>query len=479
MNKPNFLSLSIPSWMIWVQTIFFSVLYAIWALPGTILIRHVCLITGALLSLWIVYQYRHRFFQKCAIPVWLIVALFMWTNFHLFFLSTDFAAQYEEYTSIWKRAALGAIFALGFGIALSSLPYKKDSTGHFLWALMYLGLLAPTLIYIIKFILTNKAKQWGVVAPDYWLLYYGSAPYYLPKTAYVCFCLPTLGIALGQLVRNIGRHQIYTWANGVYLVTIPGVLFVFYAENIKNGVVYSAALILIFLLVLTCRNFRHHWPARLAVLAVVAAVGSIFVVNSIQKNDSWRTLIADAKVARDTQTYTQWKYSGDQGYPNNELGTMVSVTNYERLAWGKIGLKLIAQNPLGYGLVERSFGYLAKINWPDSKLHQSHSGWIDLGLGIGIPGLLLILGSLLLALYQLASSNHIPDIEAGADQSLFKAAARWALFSLLIMWCTTEISQKVFLDDLIFWLALGSGLAMGRNAPNYKVKLKDRRLTPP
>ena len=39
--------------------------------------------------------------------------------------------------------------------------------------------------------------------------------------------------------------------------------------------------------------------------------------------------------------------------------------------------------------------------------------------------------------------------------------AWWALFSLLIMWCTTEISQKVFFDSFIFWLSLGAGLSLG------------------
>ncbi len=446
----------IPDWIVWVQCICFSALYAIWALPETILIRHICLITGALLSLWITYQYRHCFFQRRAMPAWLIATLFVWATFHLFFLSNDFAAQYEEYTSIWKRSALGAIFALGFGIALSRYSQKKDSKGRALWALMYLGLLAPTLIYIVKFVLTHKAGQWGIAVSDYWLLYPGSAPFYLPKTAYVCFCLPTLGIALGQQARNIHQHQSFKWANLVYLATIPAVLFVFYGENIKNGVVYSVALIALFAAILIFRNFRRHWIMKLVVLGGVLAIGAIFVTNSIQTNGSWKTLSADAKVARDTQTYPQWKYNGAQGYPNNEFGTMVSVTNYERLAWGMVGIKLIVQNPLGYGLIERSFGHLAKINWPDSNLHQSHSGWIDLALGLGIPGIALILTSLLILLYQLCKQ----DQDVPTSQNLYLITTWWALFSFSIMWCTTEISQKVFFDDLIFWLALAGGVSL-------------------
>ena len=457
MNQQTLSLPQIPSWIVWVQGICFSILYAIWALPETILVRHVCLIVGALASLWVIYQYRKSFFQKKSIPVWLIAALFAWASFHLFFLANDFAAQYEEYTSIWKRTAIGAVFALGFGIALSSYSRKQDSKGKALWTLIYIGLLAPTLIYIVKYVLTNYGVQKGWVAPDYWKLYYGSLPFYIPKTAYVCFCLPTLGIALGQLACNIHQHQSFKWANLVYLVTIPAVLFVFYGENIKNGVVYSAALLLLFLGVLVFRNFRRHWAIKLLVLGVVLVIGFLFVANSIQTNGSWRTLSADAKIARDTQTYQQWKYNGEKGYPNNELGTMVSVTNYERLAWGKVGVKLITQNPLGYGLIERSFGHLAKLNWPDSKLHQSHSGWIDLVLGLGIPGIALILTSLLILLYQLGRLGK----DTPTSRNPYVTMIWWALFSALIMWCTTEICQKVYFDALILWLTLGAGVGLG------------------
>jgi O-Antigen ligase len=457
MNQQTLSLPQIPNWIVWVQAICFSTLYAIWALPETILIRHVCLIAGALASLWVIYQYRKSFFQKKSIPAWLIAALFAWASFHLFFLSNDFAAQYEEYTSIWKRTAIGAVFALGFGIALSSYSRKQDSKGKALWTLIYIGLLAPTLTYIVKYVLTNYGVQKGWVVPDYWKLYYGSLPFYIPKTAYVCFCLPTLGIALGQLACNIHQHQSFKWANLVYLATIPAVLFVFYGENIKNGVVYSAALLLLFLGVLVFRNFRRHWAIKLLVLGVVLAIGVLFVANSLQTNDSWRTFSADAKIARDTQTYQQWKYNGEKGYPNNELGTMVSVTNYERMAWAKEGIKLAMQNPLGYGLIERSFGHLAKINWPDSKLHQSHSGWIDLVLGLGIPGIALILTSLLILLYQLGRLGK--DIPTSPNP--YVTMVWWALFSALIMWCTTEISQKVYFDALILWLTLGAGVGLG------------------
>jgi uncharacterized membrane protein YqjE len=64
MNQQTLSLPQIPSWIVWVQGICFSILYAIWVLPETILVRHVCLIVGALASLWVIYQYRKSFFQK-------------------------------------------------------------------------------------------------------------------------------------------------------------------------------------------------------------------------------------------------------------------------------------------------------------------------------------------------------------------------------------------------------------------------------
>lgn len=464
MNNQNVQPRVIPQWMIWAQCVCFSVLYAIWALPETILIRHICLITGALLSIWVIYQYRHHFLSRQAIPVWLIVGLFIWATFHLFFLSHDFAVQQEEYTSIWKRSAIGAVFGVGFGLAISSSNFKKNVAGKYLLAFMYAGLLAPALIYLIKFILTGYSIQSGWLIPDYWKLYYQSAPFYIPKTTYVCFCLPALAIALGQISFNLNEKNELRWSIAIFIIAILIILFVFHSEKIKNGIAYSLLLFLLFFVTLRFSDFSHHWIIKSLILGSIFALCISFLFGSPEINKPLKMLWADSKVALDVAQYQQWKYSGDRGYPNNELGIPVSPTNYERISWGKIGLELIKQNPLGYGLIERSFGHLAKINWSDSKLHQTHSGWIDLALGLGIPGILLIFACLSNLLYQL---QKIEIKKVHMDQ-LSPIWIRWILISLGLMWFTTEISQKVYFDNLIFWLAFAGGVNM-----NFILQSKD------
>ncbi len=449
--------------MVRVQLVLFAILYAVWILPETIYLRHVCLVVGAVLGLYEIVHFRALLVKKSAIPAWLLLGLFAWAIFHLLFLSSNLDLQLHEFKTIWKRTALGAIFALGLGLALAQVGPQKLRK---YWPLLYLGLIAPALIYILKYILTHYGQSWGLPIPEYLRLQGGASTFYIAKTSYVCFCLPTLAVALGQLLLSIRNHIWLSWGNAVYALSIPAIFFVFYGENIKNGVIYGTLLILIFTILLLLANFKQHWQKKVLFIGLTSALVVMFLVNHIQKNESWKTFRADASIALDTDSYDHWKFFGAKGYPNNESEKMVSITNYERMAWGKIGLSLLPDNPLGYGLIEESFGKLTKQKWPESSLRQSHSGWLDFTLGMGIPGLILVWGAMLGSFMLLGTSLRgaiVSSIPLGMPNRIalthWVSACRWILLASLLMWFTTEISQRVFFDVLIFWIAFSSGLA--------------------
>lgn len=400
------------------------------------------------MGLYQIVHFRALLIKKSALTVWLLLGLFIWAIFHLLFLSSNVELQLHEFKTIWKRTALGAVFALGLGLALAHAdPQRRRG----FWPVLYLGLMAPTLIYIFKYILTHNGQAWGLQIPEY-LKQGVSGTFYIAKTSYVCFCLPTLAVALGQLLLNIRNHIWLSWSNAVYALSIPAIFFVFYAENIKNGVIYGTLLILIFTILLLLANFKRHWQKKVLFIGITSLLAGMFLVNHVQKNESWRTFSSDANIAFDADSYDHWKFFGAKGYPNNESGKMVSVTNYERLAWGKVGLFLVPDNPLGYGLIEESFGRLTKQKWPESSLRQSHSGWLDFTLGMGVPGLILVWAAMLSSFMLLGRTTQ-------GVITPWVNTCRWILLASLMMWFTTEISQRVFFDVLIFWIALSSGLA--------------------
>jgi hypothetical protein len=440
----------IPNWMIWIQACCFSILYAIWLLPETILVRHVCLIVGALIGAYEIYVYRKLFFNKRAISVWLMVGLFAWVTFHLFFFSQDYPAQFSEYTSIWKRTLIGAIFAVGFGTSLAGLSGRRQD--QYL-SLMYVGLAAPALIYLIRYSLFKYASLWGIQVPEYWTVCAWLSFCYVPKTAYVCFCVPTFAAALGLMKRNLTKGLILNASNLVYALTFIAVIFIFTAENIKNGILYCIILFATFLILALFDGFKRNWLKNTIIFFVGIGLVALIMGNHLARNDSWKTFFSDAKVAIQIDKNQQWKRIDDSPLPTNDLGQEVSGTNYERMTWAINGVILISQHPFGYGLIERSFGQLGRIKWPGSHLTQSHSGWIDLTLGIGIPGVAMIIGALIFAWVKVAR------LQGGLETSL-GVAISWILFALLLIWITTEISQKVYFDDLIFWITLAAGFSL-------------------
>ena len=410
-----------------------------------------------MIGIYQIYTYRNILVNKKSAPIFLICVLFVWATFHLLFLSNNFALQLVEYQSIWKRSLIGVIFASGFGMGIVNTSSK---TRQWAWIVFYIGLLLPTLIYILKFGLLYYERQSGFNIGAYWHIY-------IAKTAYMGFCIPVLAVALGQIYSQITKGKWLAWANLVYLGTIPAVLFVFHAENIKNGVVYSFLFILIFLGLITLKFFKKA-PVKIAILLMIIVLGSgFFIQHHIEQNHSWQTLFADAKIALQTEGNDSWRVCGSV-HPKNELGEEVSDTNYSRIAWGVNAVKLIPQYPLGYGLVERSFGEIGKQVWPGSCLSQSHSGWLDLTLGIGLPGVLLLLGSFFMSLKDLMQLHF-----AKSDN-----LSRWRVMSVCslvcfgLVWCTTEISQKVFFDELIFFLAFSGAIVMSYSGQVLQLRSK-------
>jgi hypothetical protein len=228
-------------------------------------------------------------------------------------------------------------------------------------------------------------------------------------------------------------------------------------EQIKNGLVYSFILFILILILTIVYEFKRGRLIKPLVITVLTLASTIYSVQYIHSTDPWRTIIIDAKPALLTDQYIQWQSSDSYVLPSNSLGREVVPTNYFRTAWAKEGIKLVLQNPLGYGLIEESFGKLARIAWPNSKLSQTHSGWLDLTLGIGIVGALIILSSMLLLIASFGRMLFF-DASVNLHNRYYIALVFGALISHLLIWCTVELSQKVFFDALIFWVALACGV---------------------
>ena len=161
----------------------------------------------------------------------------------------------------------------------------------------------------------------------------------------------------------------------------------------------------------------------------------------------WDTVFQDAALGLDIDGNKQWKKKdGTVPMPLNSLGEPAAINTYIRFSYIAVGSKLIAEYPLGYGSINRSFkGMQEYVQIPHEHEGQVHSGWIDFGLGFGIPGLLLIFSSMLSIIYfglKSKSSIALPWVNV---------CLAFIPFGII-----AEITWKQYFEATIFFLTVGS-----------------------
>jgi hypothetical protein len=429
-----------------------AILYGVWILPNTIFIRNFCLITGALLSLFVIFPNWRILIQRRAIPIALILLLLIWVTIHLFFIGIDHQGQFAEYTKIWKKIALSIPFALGLGLSLLSYANDPVQTRRY-WNLIFFGFLLPAITYFVKWFVTLMGQKYGFPVPIFLILdpdHMGSQ-FGISRAWYVFFCLPVVAISIGLVVTRLKNKTFSFFNSFIYLACIPLTLLIFYIENDRLGTFFGLALIVIAFVSIGIAVIRNRsWLVLLIFLAVIFSSATI-LWGSFKQNHEWFSLMADFKVAVQVDKYDHWKYNRIKivGWPKNDLGDTVGPSNYQRIAWLVVGSRFVAERPLGYGLLSLSFGRLCKEKWPDSEMSWSHSAWLDYTLGYGLPGLLL-LGAAILLTWSNSKASPTPWLLIG----------RWALPILSAVFLVKEISSEVFLNAFIFLIVFTSTLSL-------------------
>ena len=93
---------------------------------------------------------------------------------------------------------------------------------------------------------------------------------------------------------------------------------------------------------------------------------------------------------------------------------------------------------------------------------QPHVPWLDLTLGIGIPGVFLLVLAGVLAVKN--ALNVIPHLWSGISL--------WMLLSIALLMTTTEVSQQIYLDALVFLILWTAGLGLDAHLKHLPTKSK-------
>ena len=425
------------------------VLLFIWVLPDTIALRNILLGLGAIAGLGLICRHWKCFnyFGIRTLPLYLLMGLFVWVLVHYAFFSLNPELELSEIKSLWLRAFAGFLMAVGVACALN---WNTNLRKYFFFSLFFVPIINLSAYGYASFLKGSLVKPNDFVRFLFIKIettYFGAI-----ASAYAIANLLYLFI-FKKDEKNFLRAALYLL--GLVLVLISALIV-----GTKNGVAISIALCLFFGLVLILDmliNFRKLSLASVfACLLVLVVTGVVWKGHKASAYEGWDTIFSDAKIAIQTDNYRQWQ-KGEHDFvrPTNDMGTLVVGNTYFRLAWATVGTKLIADYPLGYGSINRSFvGLLDEAKIDHVHQGQVHSGWIDFGLAFGVPGLTLLFSAMFCII-----------ILGLSRPSFLNICAAMTCVALIPMGIIAEISYKQYFEATIFFIAMAASFIAVDDAP--------------
>ncbi|MBT8523544.1 hypothetical protein G6735_04360 [Polynucleobacter paneuropaeus] len=415
-------------------------LMLIWVLPNTIALRHFLLAIGAISGVLLIKENWSSFrsLKLQLIPLYSILGLFFWVGVHYYFFSLNPDLELSEIKGLWARTFAGSIMAIGFGVALCQF---KDLRKYF-----YVGVFAVPVINILAYIYDSYLHG-GLINPNEFIFFLFAKI----ETAY--FGGIAASVAVASIIYFIINSddpkrykQITLYVIGLLIVVIADVI-----SNTKNGILIAMLIIFLLLMVVFAHALffvksKNNKFLEITVIVIVLLISG-FVWNAQKQLASrgWDTIFQDTQLAMEIDKNTQWQYvERSRPLPLNSAGLQPAPNTYSRVAWATVGVRLIAQHPLGYGSVNRSFDKLQDFaNIYHEHTGQTHSGWVDFGLGFGLPGLFFIFSAIFSVIFM------------GFRRSDRLSLIAMMIALMLIPFClTSEMSYKQYFESMIFFLSL-------------------------
>lgn len=422
-------------------------LLGIWVLPNTIALRHLFLGIGFISSLVVIYKsdfFSKRYFLEF-LPLALLALLFIWALVHYLLFSLNPSLELQEIKSIWARAFLGSVIAIGLSIALRVRKVLRPWFFVALFLVSWINLVA-------YFYLSYEDGHFLLPADFVWRFVF-------KKIEAAFFGVIAISIACANLVNLMSRRldkrsvaYITLWFLAITTAIISSLV-----ANTKNGVAIALGLCVLLGLNLIYRACFKVGSSRAKVFVPVAFVCLLLLASwkvHVQfASQGWGTLIEDIQISSQLDKHNFWRFNGQhwnkvlgESFPTNSRGLPVAGNTYERVAWATQGILLIYQYPMGYGSINRSFvGMLNHAGIKQELESQTHSGWIDFGLAFGAPGICILLALFCSIIYK--------GFHNGGQFGLMGA---WLIIGFIPFGVIAEINYKHNFEILLFFIAFAA-----------------------
>lgn len=345
----------------------------VWSLPGTVALRTLLLLAAlALLANRIASADFRDGLRSARVPLAWLAGFVLWLLLQALFVSAETGWALGELRGQW----LPALLALLLGLLLARGEAGLAATG-------------------ITLVFGSQAAIAVAIVAWHWLIGSGQPAYAMPLTGGKLEMSFVLNLLLAFLTIDLfcraTRRTPLLRLRGAAVIAL-GVLALAcsYLAGARNGILgviflsFSATSLFVF------DQRRHLGPFRTAAVAgaIVAALAAFATVH-YRSDSRWQAFAETAVIAWDIDRHTTWLNQVAQPWPKLADGRNVDLSAYIRIAFISAGTHLVAEHPLGHGYGRNAFVHALRKQHPEAQVGHAHSGWIDLGVGGGVPALLL------------------------------------------------------------------------------------------
>lgn len=431
-----------------------GLLFFVWPIAHTATLRDLLLLLNLALFGYLAWQHGWpgKALWKLAFPAAILLVFTLWMYVVAVFISTETAWSLGEIHSQWWRA----LVALFIGVCVALATRKHPRFGQRIWFVLFAALMLH--ILFVDFVTVG---EWLTPGPDERVEGLTGGP---DMSSYLTNML--FGFLLAELFYRTVYKKRALPVHSAFLATawVLALISVF-GELTRNGVV--TLVFMVFLLgVLYLSGQRGRLKrsflfagAGLMFLVVLVGVG---LVATARESSSLGNLMATVPIAWDTEHNKAWQDSDRYAWPKLSNGEPVDTSMYLRVAWLKEGLMLVREYPLGVGYGRNAYGHGMKRKYGEGYGH-SHSGLLDIMIGIGIPGGMLWIAFIASLIYQSYK-------RAWTSQNY----AAVLLFLLLLDYGARTVLDSIQRDHMLQQFMFLAGLAAVMMVTQLKAKNPDQ-----
>ncbi len=391
--------------LLWTGRVLLALLFAVWPVAHTISLRDLLLVLTLALFGYLAWAARPMAgWRDLKWPAGLYLALTVWMVVVAFFISTETAWSLDEIRGQWLKGALALLLG-------GCTAYAFGRAGWLTRGLMVLfGVLLLHALYVDAVAIKGLVEAWFdptrlTSLPRHVGIHPGSEEYgYLtllrsyewdqlmatdgPDKSNVLSNL-LLYFLLAEILFRAGfRRRCLPYENNVLAAVLLAVVFSIYIERARNGILEIIFVLLLFGSLLFAVHRRRFSKRAVAVgLFLVLLIPTMTGYVSFKTDPRWQSLWQTVPIALDTRTHTAW-LDLNSPLPRLPDGKLVNRSNYMRIARLKGGMELALERPWGVGYGRNAFGHAVMKKYGIAASH-SHSGFVDMAIGIGLPGALL------------------------------------------------------------------------------------------